>query len=81
MKKIPESVLAARLGAGSESKAPAEPAPAMSGGASLVDFSQAITPQEGVEVFRRLLALRNLPQVAVSTRALDACLERARTLT
>jgi acyl transferase domain-containing protein/acyl carrier protein len=83
MKRVPESVLSARLGAdkAAASAGPADGSATPPEGFTLVDFSKAITPGEGVEAFRRLLSLRNLPQVAVSTRELQACIDRARSLT
>lgn len=45
------------------------PAPADSGQR---DFSQALLPEEGVEVFQRILFHNSLPQMAVCTRNLSA---------
>jgi acyl carrier protein len=41
----------------------------------------AITPTEGIEAFHRILAKSNTPQVIVSTRALPAVLNEAKTQT
>jgi natural product biosynthesis luciferase-like monooxygenase protein/non-ribosomal peptide synthase protein (TIGR01720 family) len=44
-------------------------------------LDEGITPLEGVDAFRRILAARPAPQVIVSTKDLQASIRRARTLT
>ncbi|HSK63622.1 MAG TPA: phosphopantetheine-binding protein, partial [Pyrinomonadaceae bacterium] len=40
-------------------------------------LSEGITPEEGVEAFRRILAASHLPQIIVSTKDLQASIEQA----
>jgi acyl transferase domain-containing protein len=57
----------------------AAPLPAAGDGAEGVDGGGGILPAEGVEAFRRILALpASLAQVVVATRDLDALIEAAR---
>jgi non-ribosomal peptide synthase protein (TIGR01720 family) len=44
-------------------------------------IQRGITPQEGVEVFDRILATAGLPQIIVSTKDLQATIEQVKTFT
>jgi acyl transferase domain-containing protein/acyl carrier protein len=59
--------------------APKAPAPAATTGENVFQQilrQEAISPEEGVELFRRVLASADMPQLVVSTRDLEALLAR-----
>jgi acyl transferase domain-containing protein/aryl carrier-like protein len=57
------------------------PARAARGSAEEAGPAEGITPTEGIEVFKRILSQRRLPQVVVSTRDLGALIEQAAAFT
>jgi acyl transferase domain-containing protein len=70
--------LASREAAAPAPQAPAPQAPAPAGENVFQQIlrQEAISPEEGVELFRRVLASSEMPQLVVSTRDLEAVLAR-----